>query len=119
MKWQSSSQWIQSTEWYTIPELTDILQLSPGRIRRLLEEHQLLAVRIDNVLRVPKLFIVQNQPLDKLAGTVTLLLDCGFDNDEAVQWLLETNDSLAGLSPIEALRAGRKTEVRRLAQSLA
>lgn len=114
----ANSSWIQSNEWFTVPELSELLQLSPGRIRRLLEEKQLLAVRINNVLQVPKLFLRDNQPLEKLAGTATLLIDNGFENDEAVQWLLEPNELLADTAPIEALRAGRKAEVRRVAQSL-
>ena len=38
--------------------------------------------------------------------------------DEAMDWLLEEEDSL-GTSPILALRDGRKREVRRVAQALA
>ena len=51
-------------------------------------------------------------------GTVTLLADVGFADDEAVEWMLEVEPSL-GTSPIAALRAGRKAEVRRVAQALA
>jgi hypothetical protein len=47
-----------------------------------------------------------------------LLADSGFTDDEAMRWLLDVDDSL-GTSPIEALRAGRKAEVRRVAQALA
>jgi Rv2175c C-terminal domain of unknown function len=36
----------------------------------------------------------------------------------AVNWLLSDEDSL-GTAPIDALRAGRKAEVRRVAQALA
>jgi hypothetical protein len=35
-----------------------------------------------------------------------------------MEWLLEPDDSL-GVAPITALRAGRKAEVRRVAQALA
>ena len=47
-----------------------------------------------------------------------MLGDSGFNDDEAMHWLLSPEDSL-GTSPIEALRAGRKAEVRRVAQSSA
>ena len=47
-----------------------------------------------------------------------MLHDAGFTDDEAIDWLLTTEDSI-GLPPIEALRAGRKSEVRRVAQALA
>jgi hypothetical protein len=46
-----------------------------------------------------------------------VLGDSGFTDDEAMHWLLETEDSI-GMSPIAALRAGRKAEVRRVAQAL-
>ncbi|MGB3414331.1 MAG: Rv2175c family DNA-binding protein [Microbacteriaceae bacterium] len=114
----STTPWVQQTEWLTVPDLTEILNLSPGRIRRLFEEKQLLAVRIENVLKVPALFLKDDLPLEKLAGTITLLFDSGYSNDEVVQWLLEPNE-LLGNTPIESLRAGRKSEVRRVAQSLA
>ena len=45
-------------------------------------------------------------------------VDARFSDDEAMDWLLEPEESL-GTSPIEALRAGRKAEVRRVAQALA
>ena len=47
-----------------------------------------------------------------------MLADAGFTDDEAIDWLLDEEDSL-GTTPIEALRAGRKAEVRRVAQALA
>ena len=37
---------------------------------------------------------------------------------EAIDWLLSDEDSL-GTSPVQALLAGRKAEVRRVAQALA
>jgi len=47
-----------------------------------------------------------------------VLHDAGFSDDEAIDWLLTAEDSI-GAAPIEALRAGRKSEVRRVAQTLA
>ena len=47
-----------------------------------------------------------------------MLHDAGFTDDEAIDWLLDYDDSI-GLPPIEALRQGRKAEVRRVAQTLA
>ena len=51
-------------------------------------------------------------------GTVTLLADAGFSNEDTLRWLFTEDPSLPG-SPIEALRSGRKTEIRRRAQALA
>ena len=47
-----------------------------------------------------------------------MLSDAGFSDAEALEWLLGEEDSL-GTTPIAALRAGRKAEVRRVAQALA
>jgi hypothetical protein len=105
-------------QWLTIPDLVDILGIGVGRVRRLIEDRHLAAVRIDGVLRVPADFIRDGEPLSELRGTLMLLGDDGFSNDEAVAWLLESDDTL-GAAPIDALRAGRKAEVRRVAQALA
>lgn len=105
-------------QWLTIPDLVDILGIGVGRVRRLIEDRHLAAVRIDGVLKVPADFIRDGEPLSELRGTLMLLGDDGFSNDEAVAWLLESDDTL-GAAPIDALRAGRKAEVRRVAQALA
>ena len=105
-------------EWLTIPDLTELLGLKVSQVRRLIEDRQLLASRVDGVWRVPALFIVHGEPLTELRGTLVVLGDSGFNDDEAMHWLLSPEDSL-GTSPIEALRAGRKAEVRRVAQSSA
>jgi hypothetical protein len=104
--------------WLTVPDLVDTLGLGAGRIRRLIEDRHLLAVRRDGVLSVPADFIVDDAPMSELRGTLIVLGDAGFDDDEAMEWLLSSEDSL-GVAPIDALRAGRKAEVRRVAQALA
>jgi hypothetical protein len=104
--------------WLTVPDLVDVLGVPQGRVRRLLEENALVAVRVDGVLKVPSDFLRDGEPLPELRGTVVVLHDAGFTDEEVVHWLLEEDDTL-GAAPIEALRAGRKSEVRRVAQALA
>lgn len=106
------------TEWLTLPDLVEVLGEPLGRVRRLLDESQLVGSRRDGVLKVPSVFIVDGHPLSSLRGTVIVLHDAGFSDDETIDWLLATEDSI-GIPPIEALRAGRKSEVRRVAQGLA
>jgi hypothetical protein len=108
----------EARTWLTVPDLVDRLGLSPSRVRRMIEDRHLLAVRRDGVLSVPEVFIDDEGPLPELHGTAILLGDSGFSNDEAVRWLLEEDDVLEA-APIDALRAGRKAEVRRVAQALA
>lgn len=104
-------------DWYTVPELVDLLGLSVSQVRRLIEDDRLVAKKVDGVLKVPAAFIKDNEPMPELHGTIVLLRDCGFRGDDVVDWLVETEESL-GTSPIDALRAGRKAEVRRVAQAL-
>lgn len=106
------------TDWLTLPELVETLGEPLGRVRRLLDEYQLIGSRRDGALKVPAVFIVDGRPLTSLRGTVFVLHDAGFSDDEAIDWLLTADDSI-GAPPIEALLAGRKSEVRRVAQALA
>lgn len=105
------------TDWLTVPDLVELMQLSPSRIRRMMEERILPATRQDGVLKVPALFIRDGQPVAELHGTAIVLADAGFSDDEIVSWLIEPDDSV-GDTPIAALRAGRKSLVRRVAQGL-
>jgi len=97
----------------------DVLGEPLGRVRRLIDERHLIASRRHGgAPMVPSVFIDEGRPLASLRGTVFVLHDAGFSDDEAIDWLLAPEESI-GVAPIEALRAGRKTEVRRVAQALA
>jgi hypothetical protein len=108
----------ESRTWLTIPDVAAVLEIGVSRVHSLLENQQLLAVRRDGVLQVPADFIVEGYPMNELRGTLIVLADDGFSDAEAMHWLLEAEESL-GVAPIDALRAGRKAEVRRIAQALA
>lgn len=101
-----------------MPELVEALHEPLGRVRRLLDEAHLIGTRHDGVFAVPSVFIVDGHPLASLRGTVFVLRDAGFSDEEAIDWLLDHDESI-GISPIDALRAGRKSEVRRVARTLA
>lgn len=105
------------TDWLTIPDLMDVLGVSQSNVRRMIEDNVLAAARIEGVLKVPAVFIEDGEPMHQLQGTIVLLRDCGFDGDELVEWLISPEESL-GVSPVDALKAGRKAEVRRIAQAL-
>lgn len=115
--------WDQYT-WLTVNEAADYLGLEPKRIRSWVKEGSLLVAKatLDVPGRLVKDFLVKTDtyrgPLDSLPGTITLLFDGGFTNDEAVEWLLSPDETL-GQSPLEALRAGKKHQVRRIAAALA
>lgn len=106
------------TEYVTIPELVERWGVSPSRVRRYIEDHHLAAARVDGVLRIPADFVQEDQPLASLRGTLLVLLDAGFTDEESLSWLYERNEEL-GERPIDSLLAGRKSAVRRATQSLA
>ena len=68
------------TTWLTIPEVVEILGLPLGKVRRLLEERILLGTRVDGVVKVPSVFIVDGEPLGDLRGTLVVLTDAGFSD---------------------------------------
>ena len=60
----------KDTEYVTIPELVERWQTTPSKLRRMVEEHQLAAVRVDGVLCIPAEFVTTNEPLHSLRGTL-------------------------------------------------
>jgi hypothetical protein len=102
---------------YTLPEVAELLDIPVTRVRRLIEDRSLLANRVDGVLRVPVEFIKDGHPLPELHGTFLLLHDLHFTDEEIMTWMFTLEDSL-GATPMAALLAGRKAEVRRVAQAL-
>ena len=106
--------------WLTIPEVAERLEVNVTRVRRLVQDRYLVAVRRGErkVLSVPEALLADGEPMPDLRGTLTVLADSGYDAEESLRWLFTPDDSLPG-RPVDALRAGRKTEVRRRAQTLA
>ena len=106
-------------DWFTLPEVADRLGLPLSRVRQLLRDRRLLAVRRpDGTTAVPAAFLDGNQVVKGLAGTLTLLFDCGFDEQEALRWLFTADDTLPG-TPVQAMAEHRCREVNRRAQALA
>lgn len=105
--------------WLTLPDVAEVLGCDVTRVRSLLDDGLLVAVRRGSprVLSVPAA-LVEPEPLPGLAGTLTLLSDTGHDDLESLRWLFTPEETL-GESPVAHLRAGHKAPVRRLAQTLA
>lgn len=109
--------------WLTVPDFAEALGTTPSEVRDLLRECAIVGVRRGprEVLHLPADFIVEQEGeprlLSTLRGTLTLLRDAGFTDDEAVEWLVESCDEL-GCPPLQALREGRRAPVRRVAQEL-
>jgi hypothetical protein len=106
--------------WLPLPDVAERLGLDVGRVRRLLQDRVLVAARRGErrVLSVPEDLILDGEPLPDLKGTLSVLADSGYTDEESLRWLFTPDDSLPG-TPVGNLRSGRKTEVRRRAQALA
>ncbi len=103
--------------WLTIDEVASALGVSASKVRRLIEEHILFAVRVDKEPKVSAHLIQNGEPLSSIRGTMLLLIDMGFTEAEAIEWLYTENDNL-GSTPMAALLQGHKAPVRRAAQAL-
>ncbi len=106
-------------DWLPLPDVAEQLGLVVTRVHGLIDDGTLLAVRNphDNIRRVPAAFLLDGAVLDSLKGTVAVLRDAGYTDVEAIAWLYTEDESLPG-RPVDALRNGRKTEIRRRAQVL-
>lgn len=107
-------------EWLTLPDAAERLGVETSRVRRLIDEGELVAMRRgDPVVRsVPAAMLLDGGLTPHLAGTLTVLRDAGFSDEEMLTWLFTEDDTLPG-RPIDQLRAGQRGEVRRRAQAMA
>ena len=109
-------------EWLTVPDIGERMGLRLSDVRQMIEDRQVLAVRIGprNVLSVPSKFFNEEGPLPELPGTFTVLGDSRMTDAQILRWLFTPDDSLPVQgSPMDALLAGFKTEVRRRAMEAA
>ncbi|WP_165218017.1 Rv2175c family DNA-binding protein [Schaalia sp. ZJ1691] len=113
----------ESSSFLSYEEVARKLGIEPRRIKQLIRDRQLFSVINEDGDRViPAEIIVKGEngwePLFNLPGTLTLLSDDGFTQEEAVAWLYSVQDEL-GERPIDALVAGRHHRVNAIASTLA
>ncbi len=99
-----------------LPDIAAELDLVITKVHQMVKDRHLLVVRRDGVRVVPKEFVEGGTLAKGLPGTITVLTDAGFSDEEIIDWLFTPDDSLPG-RPIDALRENRGTEVRRRAQA--
>ena len=124
-------------EWLTLPDVAEALGTDVGKVRRILQDRRVVGVKRGErtTFQVPARFLVPlhlvdpanaGRPSDdgrrgvlaSLQGTIVVLTDAGFTDPEILAWLFSPQEEL-GEAPLDALLAGRKAHVRRIAQSLA
>lgn len=104
--------------WVTIPDLAERLGVRLVEARRLVEDRELLSYRVGErrVIAVPEGFLDADGPIASLKGTFTVLADGGMNDAEIIRWLHTRDETLpVPGTPLDAIRAGFKTEVRRRA----
>lgn len=118
--WQS----VQVTEtpnepahWLVLPDVAERLDMPVNRVRQLVRDRRILALRREGVLRIPAEMVESPMVLKHLPGVLTLLRDAGYNDEEALRWLYTPDDSLPG-APVQGLNDSRATEVKRRAQAL-
>lgn len=110
-----------TTGWLAVPEIMELTGASHAQVKTWLQDRELIGARKgpNRATYVPATFVTEEGPLASLKGTVTVLGDGGFADEEIIAWLHEADDTLQGGSAIASLREGNKTEVRRRAQEMA
>lgn len=89
------------------------------KVMDLLNNGQLLAIRLDNVRYIPEMFFTEGGDLNKFVpGVISLLSDGGYSSQEILEYLYEADDSLPG-RPVDALHGHLAREVMRRAQAMA
>ncbi|MFI2102138.1 Rv2175c family DNA-binding protein [Isoptericola sp. NPDC019693] len=110
-------------EWLTLPDVAEALGTEVSKVRGLVSERSLVGMKRGerNTFQVPAVFLVTDDGaphvLPTLRGTVLVLSDVGLDDTAVLRWLFEVEPTI-GAAPIEELRAGRRAQVRRVAQAL-
>jgi hypothetical protein len=101
-----------------VADVATRLSVSVSRVHQYVRDGQLLAVRREGATVVPADFLDENAVIKGLPGTITVLRDGGYSDEEILRWLFAEDDSLPG-TPVASLRAGRHREVKRRAQAMA
>ncbi|WP_329116055.1 Rv2175c family DNA-binding protein [Streptomyces sp. NBC_01465] len=106
--------------WLYLPDIAEKFDIEVTRVRQLVKEGQLIAVRRgeNRSLQVPAAFIDGGKIVKGLPGLLTVLRDDGFSDEEMLEWLFTPDETLPG-TPAQALSENRGTEVKRRAQALA
>ena len=105
------------TEWINLPDVADRLDVSISKVHQMIRDGSLLAVRRDGIRVVPAELVANSIVLKHLPGVITLLRDAGYNDEEALRWLYEPDETVDGCGA-KGLGGDRAREVKRRAQAL-
>ena len=106
------------------PDVAQLLSIPVSRVHQLVRDGQLLSFRRDKEVVVPADFFTEPDAetaaeiVRGLSGTIVVLRDGGYSDDDILRWLFAEDASLPG-TPMSFLKAGRHREVKRRAQAMA
>ena len=103
--------------WIALPDVAEKLDVPITKVHQMIRERALLATRRDGIRVVPAELVANDTVLKHLPGVLTLLHDAGYNDEEALRWLYEPDETIGG-TPAVALGGDRAREVKRRAQAL-
>ncbi|WP_433386670.1 Rv2175c family DNA-binding protein [Micromonospora sp. KLBMP9576] len=107
-----------AADWLTLPDVAERLDVSISKVHQMIRDGELIAVRRDGIRRMPADLVANETVLKHLPGVLNLLTDAGYDDEAALRWLYEPDDSLPGACAAKALGGDQAREVKRRAQAL-
>jgi Rv2175c C-terminal domain of unknown function len=105
------------TAWINLPDIAEKLDTTVSKVHQMIRDGALLAVKRDGIRVVPADLVANSTVLKHLPGVLTLLRDAGYNDEEAVRWLYEPDETLDG-NAAKGLGGDRAREVKRRAQAL-
>jgi hypothetical protein len=105
------------SEWINLPDVADKLDVSISKVHQMIRDGMLLAVRRNGIRVVPAELVANSIVLKHLPGVLTLLRDSGYNDEEALRWLYEPDETVDGCAA-KGLCGDRAREVKRRAQAL-
>lgn len=98
-----------------LPDVAEMMGLIVTRVHQLLRDRELIAVRRDGVIGIPKEFFNSEGEIAKhLTGLITVMRDGKYTDEEILEWIYTEDDTLPG-RPIDALHGDLAREVIRRA----
>ena len=103
--------------WVNLPDVSTKLGVSISKVHQMIRDGQLLAIKHEGIRQVPAELVANSTVLKHLPGVLTLLRDAGYNDEEALRWLYEPDETVDGCAA-KGLGGDRAREVKRRAQAL-